>query len=94
LGERDRALRDFSEALAAVPRFAPALTNIGNLLLEEGVFDEAIAHYEAAIRADETYALAHLNLSVAYRKTGRRAAAVRELRLAHRLEGRGIFRRR
>jgi lipoprotein NlpI len=94
LGERERALRDFSEALSAVPRFAPALANIGNLLLEEGSFDEAIEHYEAAIRADETYAIAHLNLSVAYRKTGRRAAAVRELRLAHRLEGRGIFRRR
>ncbi|MGH7714992.1 MAG: tetratricopeptide repeat protein [Vulcanimicrobiaceae bacterium] len=94
LGERERALRDFAEALGAVPRFAPALANIGNLLLEEGVFDDAIMHYEAAIRADETYAIAHLNLSVAYRKTGQRAAAVRELRLAHRLEGRGIFRRR
>ncbi|HEY1729038.1 MAG TPA: tetratricopeptide repeat protein [Candidatus Baltobacteraceae bacterium] len=94
LGEREHALRDFSEALAVVPRFAPALANIGNLLVEEGAFEDAIAHYEAAIRADESYAIAHLNLSVAYRKTGRRAAAVRELRLAHRLEGRGIFRRR
>jgi len=93
-GQREDALRDFSEALALVPRFAPALANIGNLLLEDGAFDEAIAHYEAAIRADESYAIAHLNLAVAYRKTGRRAAAVRELRTAHRLEGRGIFRRR
>lgn len=94
LGRREDALRDFSEALAVVPRFAPALANIGNMLLEDGVFEDAIVHYEAAIRADETYAVAHLNLAVAYRKTGRRAAAVRELRLAHRLEGRGIFRRR
>jgi len=94
LGQREQALRDFSEALAVAPRFAPALANIGNLLLEDGAFDDAISHYEAAIRADETYAIAHLNLSVAYRKTGRRAAAVRELRVAHRLEGRGIFRRR
>jgi lipoprotein NlpI len=94
LGKRAEALRDFSEALALVPRFAPSLTNVGNMLLEDGVFDDAIVHYEAAIRADETYAVAHLNLAVAYRKTGRRAAAVRELRAAHRLEGRGIFRRR
>ena len=94
LGQREDALRDFSEALAVVPRFAPALANIGNLLLEDGAFEDAISHYESAIRADESYAIAHLNLSVAYRKTGRRAAAVRELRLAHRLEGRGIFRRR
>ncbi|HTX03374.1 MAG TPA: tetratricopeptide repeat protein [Candidatus Acidoferrales bacterium] len=94
LGQREAALRDFSEALAVVPRFAPAMANIGNLLLEDGAIEDAIVHYEAAIRADESYAIAHLNLSVAYRKSGRRADAVRELRLAHRLEGRGVFRRR
>ena len=70
---------DFSEALTYVPRFAPALANIGNLLFEEGVLDDAIAHYEAAIRADESYAIAHLNLAVAYRESrpprGRRPRA-------------------
>ncbi len=70
-----------------MPRFAPALANIGNLLLEDGAFEEAISHYEAAIRADESYAIAHLNLSVAYRKTGRRADAVRELRAGTPLGG-------
>lgn len=94
LGRREDALRDFTEALRLKPRFAPALANIGNLLLEEDAVDDAIAHYEAAIRADEHYPVAHLNLAVAYRKIGRRADAVRELRLAHRLEGRKLFRRR
>ena len=93
-GRREEALRDFTAALALVPRFAPALANIGNLLVEDGNFDEAIVHYEAAIRADENYPIAHLNLAVAYRKTGRRADSVRELRIAHRLEGRALFRRR
>lgn len=93
LGRRERALEDFTEALKYVPRFAPALANIGNLLFEDGVLDDAIAYYEAAIRADDTYAVAHLNLAVAYRKAGRRADAVRELRRAHRLEGRKLFRR-
>jgi tetratricopeptide (TPR) repeat protein len=93
LGRREDALRDFGEALRLAPRFAPALANVGNLLLEDGALEDAIAHYEAAIRADEGYAIAHLNLAVAYRKAGRRAASVRELRRAHRLEGRKISRR-
>lgn len=93
LGQRAEALQDFTLALDLVPRFAPALTNVGNLLLEDGVLEDAIAHYEAAIRSDESYAVAHLNLAVAYRQAGRHAAAVRELRLAHRLEGRALLRR-
>ncbi|MGH7661250.1 MAG: tetratricopeptide repeat protein [Vulcanimicrobiaceae bacterium] len=93
LGRRDDALRDFTAALELAPRYAPALANIGNLLFEDGVLDEAIVYYEAAIRADDRYAVAHLNLAVAYRRAGRRSEAVRELRVAHRLEGRGLFRR-
>jgi tetratricopeptide (TPR) repeat protein len=93
LGRRDDALRDFAAALELSPRLAPALANVGNLLLEDGALDDAIVYYEAAVRADDRYAVAHLNLAVAYRKAGRRTAAVRELRLAHRLEGRGLFRR-
>jgi len=93
LGRRAEALADFTLALDLVPRFAPALANIGNLLLEDGVLDDAIVHYEAAVRADESYAVAHLNLAVAYRKLGRRGDSVRELRLANRLEGRSLFRR-
>ena len=93
LRRRDEALRDFTAALELSPRYAPALANVGNLLLEDGAVDDAIVHYEAAIRADDRYPVAHLNLAVAYRRAGRRGEAVRELRLAHRLEGRGLFRR-
>jgi len=93
LGARDEALRDFTKALELLPRYAPALANVGNLLLEDGAIDDAVVHYEAAIRSDERYAVAHLNLAVAYRKAGRRADSVRELRIAHRLEGRGLLRR-
>lgn len=87
-GDRAAALAAFSAALDADPRCVPALTNIGNLLLEDGALDEAIVHYEAALRLDDDYALAHLSLGVAYKRLGRRGDAVRELRRAHRLEGR------
>jgi tetratricopeptide (TPR) repeat protein len=86
LGRKDDALDDFRAALLGDPSFAPALTNIGNLLFEAGDVDAAIAQYEAAVRADDYYAIAHLNLGIAYKHAGRVAEGVRELRRANRLE--------
>ena len=88
LDRRDEARDDFQSSLEAVAAFAPALTNLGNLHLEDGELDEAIARYEAAIRADEEYPAAHHNLGVAYRRLGRIGDSVRELRKAQRLETR------
>lgn len=88
LGRRDDAFADFSAALDLAPSYAPALTNVGNLLLEDGVLDDAIAYYQAAIRSDEDHAAAHQNLGVAYRRMGRIGDAVRELRKAQRIETR------
>lgn len=83
---RDAAGDDFTAALAAVTRYAPALTNLGNLFLEAGDLDGAVARYEAAIASDPQYALAHLNLGVAYKRAGRFDEGVRALRAAQRLE--------
>jgi lipoprotein NlpI len=90
LEQRELARADFEEAVRIKASHAPALTNLGNLLLEEGDLEGAIAHYRSAIDADPEYPIAHLNLSVAYKRTGRRAEAVRELRLAQRLEQRTL----
>ena len=83
---RDDARAAFTEALAAVERCAPPLVNLGNLLLEDGDVEGAIESYRAAIRADESYPMAYLNLGVALKRAGRRAEAVRSLRTGHRLE--------
>jgi lipoprotein NlpI len=88
LTQRERAREDFTAALEAASTYAPALTNLGNLLLEEGEIDAAIAQYERAISADREYAIAYLNLGVAHKRAGRFAEAVRALREAQRLEGR------
>jgi lipoprotein NlpI len=85
---RELARVDFATALEVRPEYAPALTNLGNLLLEEGQVGEAIARYERAIADDGDYAVAYLNLSVAYKRAGRFAEAVRALRQAQRLERR------
>jgi Tfp pilus assembly protein PilF len=63
------------------------LVNLGNLSLEAGNLDAAQDWYERALRIDATYALAHHNLGVVYRKRGNLAASIRELRLAARYEG-------
>jgi len=88
LRRRDEALAAFHAALECDPRFAPALTNIGNVFFEDGKTAEAIAQYEDALRADDDYPPAHANLAAAYKRLGRHGDAVRELRRAHRLEAR------
>ena len=75
-------------ALEADPRSAAAITTLGNMLLESGATDEAIAHYEYAILVDDGYAPAYHNFGVALHRSGRRGEAVRMLRKATRLEGR------
>jgi tetratricopeptide (TPR) repeat protein len=88
LGRRDDARADFESALECVRRYAPALTNIGNLLLEEGRVDEAISAYCDAIASDHEYAVAYVNLGSAYKRAGRLDEAVRALRTGLRMEGR------
>lgn len=88
LGRREDARADFESALECVGRYAPALTNIGNLLLEDGRVDDAITAYRDAIDADREYAVAYVNLGTAYKRAGRLAEAVRAMRAGLRLEGR------
>lgn len=88
LESREEARGDFQATLAVQPRHAPALTNLGNLSLEGGDLDSAIAYYERAIACDAEYPIAYLNLGVAYKKAGRIAEGVRALRQAQRLEDR------
>jgi lipoprotein NlpI len=88
LAQREPARADFIAALAARPGYAPALMNLGNLLLEEGEVDAAIAQYERAIASDGEYAVAYLNLGIAYKRAGRIDDGIRALRQAQRLEQR------
>jgi len=85
-GDRTEAERDLRQAVATDDRCLSAIVNLGNLMLEDGKFDEAQVHYDRALRIDETYSFAHYNLGVLYRKRGNLAASIRELRLAARYE--------
>jgi len=87
-GDRAAAQAVLDTALRTFPACVPAMVNAGNLLLEAGDLDGAIARFEAAIALDPDYPEAHHNLGVAYRRAGRRSDAVRELRRATGLERR------
>ena len=84
-GRHAEGLSDFNAALEIHPAFAPALVNIGNLLLEGGQVEAAVVQYEAALRSDDGHRAAHFNLGVAFKKLGRHADAVREFRRADRI---------
>jgi tetratricopeptide (TPR) repeat protein len=85
-GDRDGATGELAAALALDPACVPAIVNDGNLALEDGRIDDAIARFEAAIGLDPDYPEAHHNLGVALRRLGRRRDAVRALRRATMLE--------
>lgn len=77
------AARDaFERAVEHDPRHYRAITNLGNLDLEEGDVDAAIAAYERALKIDENFANAHHNLGVALRRKGQVGRSVRSLRRA------------
>jgi tetratricopeptide (TPR) repeat protein len=90
-GSRDTAREDFDTAVTVMGNFAPALTNLGNMLLEEERVEEAIAYYERALQADDAYAGAYRNLGIAYKRQGRTGEAVRAFRRADRPKRRGRF---
>jgi tetratricopeptide (TPR) repeat protein len=85
---RGEARADFLAALEALPRYAPALANVGNLHFEAGDTQTAIVQFEAAIAADPEYAIAYFNLGAAYKRAGRFAESVRALRRGRQLEDR------
>jgi tetratricopeptide (TPR) repeat protein len=85
LGDPDAAERTFQEALRYDPKHYRALTNLGNVALEQGRTDDAIGHYEAALKLNEGFANAHHNLGVAYRRKGQVNRSVASIRRAQRV---------
>ncbi len=81
-------VEDFTAALALDARYVPAIVNLGNVALEQGRAEEALARYEEAIALDPRHARAFVGAAAAYKRLGRYAEAVRAIRTAQRLEAR------
>ena len=80
--KKDDAEKHYKQALEIRPTFSEAKVNLGNLYLDEGRLDEAIALYQQALN-DMLYAtpyIAEANLGWAYFKKGNSAQALEHLR--------------
>lgn len=86
LDRRDEAREAFIAATVIQRDYAPALTNLGNMALEQNDIEGAIQLYKRAIATSPDYPGAHHNLGVAYRRQGRLSDYVAEQRQATRLE--------
>jgi tetratricopeptide (TPR) repeat protein len=56
--------------LSLFPNSAPLHTNFGVILESEGKGPEAVEHYQAALKANPVFSLAHYNLAVALNQLG------------------------
>ena len=60
----------FRTAIKHKPDYAGAYYNIGNALLNDGQFDEAVANYRRALEIQPDYAEVHCSLGVALKELG------------------------
>lgn len=85
MNEAERAKDHFDRAIALDPRHFRAITNRGNLALEAGRLDEAVAAYEEALTINHDFANALHNLGVAYRRQGQMGKSVEKIKAAQRM---------
>jgi hypothetical protein len=88
MGAIDPACRVYAEAVLHHPENPMAHVNLANLLLRASRYEEARAHYEAALRIDPDHAAAHQGLGAVLSDLGDRAGAREHFRIGFR--GRAI----
>ena len=79
LGQRSKALDNFTLALTHEPRHVEAHYNLGNLYYDAGELSLARLHYEAAAQIESGFSLVYFNLALVYHRIGDLAAALSAL---------------
>jgi tetratricopeptide (TPR) repeat protein len=69
-GERERALAEYQNSLAADPSFTEAMHGMARVLQDLNRLDDAIAVAKRIAELDPDDVLAHTSLSVLYQKKG------------------------
>lgn len=80
----EEAIKSYKRALELDPRFSEVHTNLGNVHLAAGRYDDAITHYELAL-SDMLYVtpwFAQGNLGWAHHKAGRTEEGIKAIRRA------------
>ena len=76
----------WGDTVAVRPQNARAHNNLGNILKQAGRIEEAIAHYEQALRIKPDYAEAHYDLGIALEQTGKLREAIGHYQQALRIK--------
>ncbi len=87
LGRQLEAIPYFEKAVAADPKDASALNNLGLALTETGKAKEAIPYFERALAEKSGDAVLHEDLGVAYIQMSDFAGAIGEFEAAEKLDG-------
>ena len=88
IGERDRAIADYNQAIRINPNHAGSFSNRGVAHARKGNYDAAIQDYDQAIRIKPTYVDAFANRGVAYARQGDYDRAIQDYDKAIRLDNR------
>lgn len=74
-GDFDGALEHYRRALAIYPAYAAAAFGVGHIATLRGNDTEAVGWYRLALKRDERFTRAHLQLGLLYQRAGNYAAA-------------------
>ena len=85
MGETDRAIEDYHQAIAMDPQHAEAHSNLGVALFKKGLVNEAIKEFQMAIRFSPDLVNAHRNLAPALYRSGRIEEALEQYLIVTRL---------
>jgi tetratricopeptide (TPR) repeat protein len=82
MGDYDQAASLYSKALELAPDYPELHASMGALAIYQDDPQTAVDHLERAVELDDTLAVAHSNLAVAYATVGRFDDAEKELKAA------------
>lgn len=83
---RRRAIEAYRHVLEKCPQWVEAQLNLGTLLFEEGLAEDALACYRRSVALDPRNPLARFNLGSVFDELGQLTSAREELRAAVRLK--------
>jgi len=75
----EKGAQQLTSAMKALPEDAVILTNLGVVLLRQGMASDAVEFFEYASRMDPAQAGYHINLAAAYKEAGNVDGAIAEL---------------
>lgn len=81
-GKIEQAVKEYNEAIRALPTLAAAHNNLGSAHFAAARFEEAAAAFRRAVELEPNYGQAHFNLALTHLKLGREREADAALQAA------------